>query len=174
MAVLKTAIVGMTCLTVAVFSGLAASAADRGNRETERADGSAASAPQRSRTMPDPAKMVAAVEEYIAAFDAGSPDRVAALYAADATVEDPIGTPKHVGRDAVRAFYAESMQTGAKLKLEGPVRVVEDYAVFPFSVNLHFEGSDKRIDVIDTFRFNDANEVIEMRAYWGPSNMHGF
>ena len=37
-----------------------------------------------------------------------------------------------------------------------------------------YDGVDKRIDVIDTFRFNDANEVIEMRAYWGPSNMHGF
>ncbi|WP_170304768.1 steroid Delta-isomerase [Croceicoccus estronivorus] len=124
--------------------------------------------------MPDPMKMTAAVQEYVAAFDAGSPDRVAALFAEDATVEDPIGTPKHVGRDAIRAFYAESMKTGAKLKLEGPVRVAEDYAVFPFSVNLHFEGSDKRIDVIDTFRFNEANEVIEMRAFWGPTNMHGF
>ena len=124
--------------------------------------------------MPDPAAMEAAVHEYVAAFEAGSADRVAALYAADATVEDPIGTPMHRGREAIRAFYAESMKTGAKLKLEGPVRVAGDYAVFPFSVNLHWEGSDKRIDVIDTFRFNDTNEVVEMRAFWGPSNMHGF
>jgi len=124
--------------------------------------------------MPDPAKMEAAVHAYVAAFEAGSADQVAALYAADATVEDPIGTPKHNGREAIRAFYAESMKTGAKLKLEGPVRVAGDYAVFPFSVNLHYDGSDKRIEVIDTFRFNDANEVIEMRAYWGPTNMHGF
>jgi len=124
--------------------------------------------------MSDPAAMEAAVHEYVAAFEAGSADRVAALYAADATVEDPIGTPMHRGREAIRAFYAESMKTGAKLKLEGPVRVAGDYAVFPFSVNLHWEGSDKRIDVIDTFRFNDTNEVVEMRAFWGPSNMHGF
>jgi steroid delta-isomerase len=124
--------------------------------------------------MPDPAAMEAAVHEYVAAFEAGSADRVAALYAADATVEDPIGSPMHRGREAIRAFYAESMKTGAKLKLEGPVRVAGDYAVFPFSVDLHWEGSDKRIDVIDTFRFNDTNEVVEMRAFWGPSNMHGF
>ena len=124
--------------------------------------------------MPDPAAMEAAVHEYVAAFEAGSADRVAALYAADATVEDPIGSPMHRGREAIRAFYAESMKTGAKLKLEGSVRVAGDYAVFPFSVDLHWEGSDKRIDVIDTFRFNDTNEVVEMRAFWGPSNMHGF
>ena len=124
--------------------------------------------------IPDPAKMEAAVHAYVAAFEAGSVDHVIALYADNATVEDPVGSPVHVGREAIYAFYAGSMQTGAKLKLEGPVRIVGDYAVFPFSVNLNFDGGPKRIDVIDTFRFNVANEVIEMRAYWGPSNMHGF
>ena len=124
--------------------------------------------------MPDPVKMEAAVHAYVAAFEAGSADQVAALYAQDATVEDPIGSPIHKGREAIRAFYAQSMKTGAKLKLEGPVRVAGDYAVFPFSVNLNYDGGHKRIDVIDTFRFNDANEVIEMRAFWGPTNMHGF
>lgn len=124
--------------------------------------------------MPDPAKMVSAVHGYVAAFEHDSADEVAALYAADATVEDPIGAPVHTGREAIRAFYAESMQTGAKLKLEGPVRVAGDYAVFAFSVHLNYDGSAKRIDVIDTFRFNEAAEVVEMRAYWGPTNMHGF
>jgi len=28
--------------------------------------------------------------------------------------------------------------------------------------------------VIDTFRFDEANKVVEMRAFWGPANMHGF
>ncbi len=124
--------------------------------------------------MPDPAKMEAAVHAYVAAFEAGSADQVAALYSQDATVEDPIGSPIHQGREAVRAFYAESMKTGAKLELLGPVRIAGDYACFPFSVNLNYDGGPKRIDVIDTFRFNEANEVVEMRAFWGPSNMHGF
>jgi steroid Delta-isomerase len=133
-----------------------------------------ATSPVGAKTMPDPIKMEAAVNAYVAAFEAGSADQVAALYAADATVEDPIGSPIHKGREAIRAFYAESMKTGAKLKLEGPVRVAGDYAVFPFSVNLNYDGGHKRIDVIDTFRFNEANEVVEMRAFWGPNNMHGF
>lgn len=124
--------------------------------------------------MPDPARMEAAVHAYVAAFELGSADQVAAIYAEDATVEDPIGAPAHLGRDAIRAFYAESMKTGARLTLEGPIRVAGDYAVFPFSVHLDFDGGPKRIDVIDTFRFNEANEVVEMRAFWGPSNMHGF
>jgi steroid delta-isomerase len=124
--------------------------------------------------MPDPTVMEAAVHEYVAAFAAGSPERVAALFAADATVEDPIGSPPHVGHDAILGFYTASMQTGARLELEGPVRIAGDYAAFAFHVHLHWDGTDKRVDVIDTFRFNEANEVIEMRAYFGPTNMHGF
>jgi steroid delta-isomerase len=124
--------------------------------------------------MPDPKHMEAAVQEYVAAFEVGSADRVAALYADNATVEDPVGSPRHEGLAAIRAFYEGSMVTGAKLRLEGPVRVVADYAVFPFSVHLQWEGAAKRIDVIDTFRFDDAGKVVEMRAFWGPENMHGF
>ena len=124
--------------------------------------------------MPTAEQMVAAVEGYVAAFEQGDPDAVATLYAEDCTVEDPVGSPIHNGRAAVRAFYAESMKTGAKLKLEGPVRVVGDYAVFPFSVNLNYGGGPKRIDVIDTFRFDADGKVAEMRAFWGPTNMHGF
>jgi len=124
--------------------------------------------------MPDPEKMVAAVHAYVAAFEKSDADAVAVLYAADGTVEDPIGADIQHGREAVRAFYAEAMKTGAKLRLEGPIRVAGPYAVFPFSVHLNYEGGPKRIDVIDTFRFSDANEVVEMRAFWGPTNMHRF
>ncbi len=124
--------------------------------------------------MSDPDKRIAAVEAYVAAFAASDADAVAALYAENAVVEDPIGSPTHHGREAIRAFYAESMKTGAKLTLEGPIRLAGDYAVFPFSVHLHYEGADKRIDVIDTFKFDENDLVTEMRAFWGQRNMHGF
>lgn len=124
--------------------------------------------------MADVEQMIAAVHAYVAAFETGDPDAAAALFSKDSTVEDPIGSPLHRGREAVRAFYAQSMATGAKLKLEGPVRITGDYAVFPFSVHLAFEGKQPRIDVIDTFKFDDDGKVVEMRAFWGPSNMHGF
>jgi len=124
--------------------------------------------------VPTPEQMIAAVHAYVAAFETGSADAVAELFAETSTVEDPIGSPLHRGRAAVREFYSQSMSTGAKLKLEGPVRIVGDYAVFPFSVNLVVAGEPKRIDVIDSFRFDDQGKVFEMRAFWGPVNMHGF
>ncbi|MBS0475325.1 MAG: nuclear transport factor 2 family protein [Proteobacteria bacterium] len=124
--------------------------------------------------MPDPVQMEAAVREYVAAFDAGAPERVAALFAEGATVEDPVGSPQHMGHDAILAFYTTSMQTGAKLRLDGPVRIAGPFAAFAFTVLLELGGKEMRVDVIDTFRFDDDNKVTEMRAYFGPTNMHGF
>ena len=127
--------------------------------------------PAGAKSMTDPAKMEAVVHAYVAAFEAGSADQAAALYAEDAIVEDPVGSPVHRGRDAIRAFYAQSMKTGAKLHLDGPIRIAGDYAVFPFSVHLDFGGKSMRIDVVDTFKFNADGQVAEMRAFWGPTNM---
>ena len=124
--------------------------------------------------MTDAKTMEAAVHEYVAAFDAGSPERVAALFAEDASVEDPVGTEPKVGQAAILEFYTASMQTGAKLALDGPVRLCGPYAAFAFTVHLHWEGRDQRVEVIDTFKFNDDGKVVEMRAYFGPTNMHGF
>lgn len=121
-----------------------------------------------------PEHLVATVNAYVAAFAAKNPQGVADLFAEDATVEDPVGSPAHNGKDAILAFYTQSMATGAKLELNGPVRVALPYAAFAFSVHLHWEGKDQRVDVIDTFKFNDDGKVIEMRAYFGPTNMHGF
>jgi steroid delta-isomerase len=113
--------------------------------------------------MPTPEQMAAAVHAYVEAFDKADPELAVAIFAADAEIEDPIGTPLK--------FYTESMATGAKLILDGPIRIAGDYAAFAFHVPLHFDGRDMRIDVIDTFKFNDAGKVIEMKAYFGPTNM---
>lgn len=120
--------------------------------------------------MPSHEEMVRAVERYVEGFAKGDAAMVADLYAADATVEDPIGTPVHRGRDAIHAFYTMSMQSGARLRLDGPVRTGGDYAAFAFTVIVDF-GGPKEIEVIDTFKFDADGKVTEMRAFWSPANM---
>ena len=119
-----------------------------------------------------PEQMVHAVQTYVEAFDKADPEMVVALFAADATVEDPVGTPPHVGHDAIRAFYTKSMQTGAKLHLDGPVRVAGDTAAFAFHVG--FAKPGMQVDVIDLFRFGPDGKVVSMQAFFGPTNMKGF
>ncbi len=121
--------------------------------------------------MVSPEQMSAAVQAYVAAFDKGDPDAAAAIFAEDAVVEDPIGSPPHVGQAAIRAFYATSMKTGAKLILSGPPRLAPPHLAFAMQVRLNWQGRDMAIDVIDTMEFNADGKVSRMQAYFGPSNM---
>lgn len=122
--------------------------------------------------MPTQEQMIRAVNDYIAAFAKNDPESVVALYAEEATVEDPVGAPILKGRAAIREFYTRVMVAGVRLRLEGAVRAVANYAAFTFTALFDASG-EKRIEIIDTFRFDDQGKVIEMRAFWGPGNVHG-
>lgn len=121
--------------------------------------------------MPLAEKMIATVNAYIAGFAAGDPDSIVELFAEDAAVEDPVGTPLKMGKAAIREFYGFSTATGAKLELLGELRCAGNYVAFPFVVKLHFEGQDSIIEVIDTFKLDAEGKIVEMRAFWGPANM---
>lgn len=121
--------------------------------------------------MASPDQMVAAVHAYVAAFDKGDAEAAAAIFAEDAVIEDPVGSPPHIGQAAIRAFYTGSMQTGARLTLTGPLRVAAPHLAFPMQVRLNWQGRDLVIDVIETLEFDAAGKVSRMQAYFGPSNM---
>lgn len=115
--------------------------------------------------------MEGAVKAYVARYNAADIDGIVALFAPDAVVEDPVGTDLKVGHDALRAFFAIGVGAGAKLALDGPVRVAGGYAAFPLQVTLEWDGQMTRIDAIDTFRFNADGTIAEMRVYFGPNNI---
>src|SRR4051812_13947614 len=55
----------------------------------------------------DPQMMRKALETYVAALNAKNVPAIMALYADDATVEDPAGTPVKKGKAAIEAFYGQ-------------------------------------------------------------------
>lgn len=122
--------------------------------------------------MPDPAAMTAAVHAYVAALNAGDLDAIVALYADDASVEDPVGSTPLVGTEAIRAFYARSTAIALQVTLDGEVRVAGNECAFPFSVSFVHEGRRTTIRPIDTFRFDEAVRIVQMRAFFGPGNIH--
>ncbi len=118
--------------------------------------------------MPSTETMEAAVQSYIAGFRNRDLESIVALFAADATVEDPVGSQPHKGLDAIRAFYAASIDTGAVLDQQGETRVAANYAAFAFHAIVPGMG---HVEVIDTFKFNEQGKVVEMRAFFGPKNV---
>ena len=118
----------------------------------------------------DPAHMTGVVAAYVQAFEVGDADAVAKLFAPDARLEDPVGTPPIAGRAAILTFYRAAMDQGAKLRLLGPVRLAERHAAFAFSVTTVGPPAVD-IDVIDVFAFDDQGLIMAMSAFWGPSNL---
>ena len=122
--------------------------------------------------MPDPAAMTAAVHAYVAALNAGDLDGIVALYADDASVEDPVGSKPLVGIEAIRAFYARSTAIALQVTLDGEVRVAGNECAFPFSVSFVHKGRRTTIHPINTFRFDEAVRIVQMRAFFGPGNIY--
>ncbi len=117
-------------------------------------------------------KMKQAMQAYIDNYNLDDLEGVVGLYADDATVEDPVGTPVKSGKTAIRDFYKYAMTTGARLSLAAPIRASHgNSAAMAFDVKLDYQGSRMIIRVIDVMSFDAAGKFTSMRAYWGPSDM---
>ncbi len=120
--------------------------------------------------MPTPEEMTAVVHAYIDGFAREDPAAVIALFASHAVVKDPVDSPSKTGRSEFAPFFEQTVGSGAKLTLDGPLRFGTDHVAFPFHVNLGWEGKAMRIDVIDVFHFNKSGKISRMEAYFGPTN----
>lgn len=121
-------------------------------------------------------QMKDSLQAYVDAFNRVDPEAIVGLYADNATVEDPVGTPPKAGRAEIAAFYAYAMKTGAKLKLAAPIRASHgNSAAMAFDVELQMpQGSGTVravIRVIDVMTFDENGKFDSMRAYWGRSDM---
>ena len=119
-----------------------------------------------------PETIRATADSYVNALEAGDLDAVMALFADQATVEDPVGGGTvHTGKDAVREFYASV----TALKIEATVleaRVCGDDLLFNFEITTHFDAENKAtINVWDLMTHDEQGKVTSMRAYWTPENM---
>ncbi|MFD4293513.1 nuclear transport factor 2 family protein [Rhodococcus sp. NPDC058505] len=112
----------------------------------------------------------AVVERYVHLIATGTGAEIAALYAEDGSVEDPVGSEPKVGRAALAEFYdrAAAMENTTELLR---VRVAGNEAAAHFRVASKAGDTTYTTEPIDTFRFNDAGEIVALRAYWAPSDM---
>lgn len=116
----------------------------------------------------DNAAKSARVHQYMEAVSTGNLDLIRDIYADNATVEDPVGTPAHSGIEAILRFYGAFKNLGVTTELTGPIRCAGNAAAFSFDAKV----GPSRIEVIDVFEFNDEGKVVSMKAYWGPENRH--
>jgi ketosteroid isomerase-like protein len=113
------------------------------------------------------------------AVEAGDRAGWLALFAPDATVEDPIGPSMfdpdgrgHHGPDAIAAFYDNVIASGA---VHFSIR--ESFASGNECANVGTittplpDGTRAVVDGVYTSRVDDDGRVVALRAYWEPANM---
>jgi len=123
--------------------------------------------------MPDKQRMQTTVDDYIAHMSAGDKEAWLDLFADGATVEDPVGTPPHVGREAIAAFWdlVRSLSDSLTVDRTGPIRCAGAEAAFPMQAHTDLGGTSMVVDIIDVFTFDDDHKIVGMRAFWDQSDM---
>ena len=112
-------------------------------------------------------------ERYTALFSAADADGVAALYAEDAVLRDPVTSPPVQGRQNIRNWYQaafDGMEAGMVLELEGAVRIAGNLGAAAMLVRTANNGQPLLVETLDVMRFDDDGLIAAMDAYFGPSN----
>jgi steroid Delta-isomerase len=112
-----------------------------------------------------------AVAAYVAATGAMDANAVADAFAPDGVSEDPVGTPPHQGRTAIRQFM-EGMVSEAKSVTSTPdqIFIAGDSAAFKWTVQLTTKhGRSVKFEGIDVIQVNDDGKIRSLHAYWNPA-----
>ncbi len=113
---------------------------------------------------------VAAVTRYLALVADGTADEIAALYAEDATLEDPVGSDVLTGREAIRAFYAtlEGLSVTTTLIT---VRACAGEAAFHFRVETDTGAGVATMEPLEVMTFAPDGKITSMRAWWSDADL---
>jgi steroid delta-isomerase len=121
--------------------------------------------------MPAQSEMKAALQAYIDGFNADDPEAIMALFAADAVIEDPVGSPLK-SRAEFEAFIRQGVKFGARLKLAAPIRGSHgNHAAMVFTVTFVQDGVRYTTNSTDVMTFDDTGKIARMDGYWGPSDV---
>lgn len=116
-----------------------------------------------------------AVLAYARYFGERNVDGILSLFSPDGVLEDPVGQPAYVGRDAMRGFFERGFEVvGGEMHMrpEGEVRVADNHAACGMIVTCPKAAEPFWVATLDVFTFNEHGLFSEMKAFWGPGNFH--
>ena len=121
--------------------------------------------------MPTPEQITETVNRYLESAGRGAVDEIVELYTTDATVEDPVGGEVHIGREAIRGFYA-GLAEGGRFETEVvTLRALGHEAAFFWRLTMKMGDGGIRIEIISVMTFDGDANITSMKAYWTPENI---
>ncbi|HMS76981.1 nuclear transport factor 2 family protein [Gordonia sp. (in: high G+C Gram-positive bacteria)] len=116
-------------------------------------------------------KIAVAVDAYVELVASGTGEQIADLFAADGTVEDPIGTPVRTTRDEIVEFYNVIANMDTRTTVLNWKKIAGDTAVFEFVLTTGTAGMNFEITPVDIMVFDAEGKITSMRAVWQPSDL---
>ena len=119
-----------------------------------------------------PEHIRAVMARYAVLMQTADADAIATLFAEDAVLEDPVGTPAHVGRDAIRTFFKTGFDAtggGMNFVWDGPVRVADVWGAAAATVKLEKAPDPFEVETLDVMEFRPDGLVASLKAYHGPT-----
>lgn len=110
------------------------------------------------------------VQRYLDLVAEGTAVEIVALYAPDATLEDPVGSDVLVGHDAIRAFY-ESFEALKKTTNLVTLRACAGHAAFHFEIVTEAGDMKYRMAPLEVMTFGDDGLITSMRAFWSDEDL---
>jgi steroid delta-isomerase len=112
-----------------------------------------------------------AVAAYFGAVRAMDATAVADAFAPDGVSTDPVGTPPHAGRDAIRQFMHGVMAGSERVdSTADAVFIAGDSAAVKWTVHLTAKsGRAVTFEGIDVMQVNDQGKIQTLHAYWDPA-----
>ena len=120
--------------------------------------------------MPSPSELRATIESYVEMMCRSDIEGIMALYADDATAEDPVGGDVQQGSEAIKNFYSMTAPL-LQVELSGPICVAGNECAFPLLAQLTMGEDISYLDATDVLTFNDDGKISRMRAYWNPEEL---
>lgn len=116
----------------------------------------------------DPVAAEGLVSAYLARHGATDLEGVVALFAEDACLEDPVGSPSVRGHEAIRSFYRETHGRNGRLVFEriGGVLVGGSELVFHVRARLARDPGAAAMDVIYALQVDGAGRIRALRAWF--------
>jgi steroid delta-isomerase len=110
------------------------------------------------------------VRRYLGLVATGTAAEIAALYAEDAVLEDPVGSEPLRGREAIQAFYAtlEAMKVSTELT---SIRTCGGEAAFQFHIETDTGAGVAVLDPMENMVFDEDGLIRQMRAWWSDADM---
>jgi len=121
--------------------------------------------------MPSEEQMRTAMQSYLDALNSADVAGIISLFAEEGTVEDPVGKGVYGAREGLTRLVG-GLPAGATFTLDTPVRASHaSGAAMAFTVQLERDGVHTQIRSLDVMQFDENGLIVEMKAYYGPSDI---